>query len=89
LPVIASDLDTGVREVGVHGLTGLLVAPGQVAPLAEALDRLDRDPALARQLGSAGRARFMAQFTRQKMIDNLMQWYISLLQDPCSPDGAS
>ncbi len=89
LPVIASDLDTGVREVGIPGQTGLLVPPGQVAPLAEALGRLDRDPTLARQLGAAGRARFQSHFTRRQMIDNLMEWYVSILQDHRHPDGES
>ncbi|MDN3920189.1 glycosyltransferase [Roseateles violae] len=51
---------------GVEGLlepevTGLLVPEGDAAALADALERLLRDPALAARLGAAARARALAE----------------------------
>lgn len=45
----------GPAEVVEAGHTGLLVPPGEVGPLAAALDRLLGDRALAERLGAAGR----------------------------------
>jgi glycosyltransferase involved in cell wall biosynthesis len=44
-------------EVVLDGTTGLLVAPRDPGALAEALERLIREPALARRLGQEGRRR--------------------------------
>ena len=56
LPVVASDI-RGPREQVVPGVTGLLVPPRQVAPLAEALGRLVADAGLRATMGLAGRER--------------------------------
>ena len=45
---------SGIPELIEHGVTGLLVEPRAVAPLADALTRLIADPALRRRLGEAG-----------------------------------
>ncbi len=54
-PVVASGL-SGIPELVRDGETGLLVPPGDVAALADALERLLRDPELRRRLGEAGRS---------------------------------
>jgi len=51
-PIVASRLP-GIDEVIVDGVNGLLVPPGEPAPLAEAIDRLLSDRSLANRLGSA------------------------------------
>jgi glycosyltransferase involved in cell wall biosynthesis len=56
LPVVACRI-AAMPEVVLDGTTGLLVAPRDPAALAEALERLTREPALARRLGQAGRRR--------------------------------
>ena len=56
LPVVAV-ADGGTPEVVLDGQTGLLVAPGDAAGLAAALERLVADPASRRELGRAGRER--------------------------------
>jgi glycosyltransferase involved in cell wall biosynthesis len=67
LPVVASNI-RGPREQVVAGETGLLVPPGQVAPLADALAMLAADPALRARLGAAGRARAMALYDEAKVV---------------------
>jgi rhamnosyl/mannosyltransferase len=81
LPVVASDLPTGIREVGVDGETCLLVPPGDAAALASAMRRLQDEPDLARRLGEAGRRRFAEHFTRQVMVARVLEWYRSLLAE--------
>jgi rhamnosyl/mannosyltransferase len=81
VPVVASDLPTGVREVGDPGRTCLLVPPGDPAVLARALDGLLENRDTARKMGVAGRLRFEERFTRATMMDRLLEWYASLLSD--------
>lgn len=61
LPVVASRL-SGIPELVTDGLDGLLVAPADDAPLADALARLSADPGLRKRLGEAGRARIQRDF---------------------------
>ncbi|HEY7434496.1 MAG TPA: glycosyltransferase family 4 protein, partial [Methylomirabilota bacterium] len=56
LPVVACRI-AAVPEVVLDGATGLLVAPRDPAALAEALERLISEPALAKRLGREGRRR--------------------------------
>jgi len=63
LPVVASAIEgSGVGSVVVDGGTGLLVRPADADALARALARM-RDAQARSELGSAGRARWRAQFT--------------------------
>jgi starch synthase len=52
----------GIPEVVADGRTGLLVPPGEPAPLADAVNALVRDQALAAVMGRAGRERAIAEF---------------------------
>lgn len=54
LPVVASAVG-GVPELVADGRTGILVEPGAVAPLADALARLIGNRGLRERLGQAGR----------------------------------
>ena len=55
-PIVCSDIH-GYKGVVRRGREGLLVPPHEPHELAIAIDRLLRDPELARQMGEAGRAR--------------------------------
>jgi len=61
IPVVASDIG-GITDIVEHDTSGLLVPPGDPAALAQALERLARDPALASRLGSAGEQRVRRAF---------------------------
>jgi phosphatidylinositol alpha 1,6-mannosyltransferase len=56
LPVVAPAAG-GPLDIVSHGVTGLLVPPGAPGPLAGAVARLVRDPALRAAMGQAGRRR--------------------------------
>jgi glycosyltransferase involved in cell wall biosynthesis len=60
-PVVATRI-TGVPELVEEGVSGFLVAPGNVDQLAGALGRLAASPALRESLGRAGRAKVEEAF---------------------------
>ena len=60
IPVIATQVG-GVPELVQHGVSGLIVPPGDVVGLAEAIDRLLSDPALRARMGEVGRAKVLAE----------------------------
>lgn len=78
VPVVASDLPTGVREVGEPGRTCHLVPPGDPAALGRALGDLLQDGEAVRKMGVAGRLRFQERYTRELMVDRLLDWYESV-----------
>ncbi len=61
LPVVATDI-RGPREQVVDGVTGFLVAPRDAGGLGAALRVLVGDAGLRARMGSAGRARAVAEF---------------------------
>lgn len=78
IPVLATRV-SAVPEVVVDAVTGVLVAPGEVAPLAEAMLALARDPARRAALGRAGQARVRAEFGLERMVEETLAVYRSLL----------
>jgi glycogen synthase len=79
-PVVASAVG-GIPEVVVPGTTGLLVPPADPGTLAEALNRILRDPALARQLGRAGRRRVEDHFSWASIAARTRRMYDELLEE--------
>ena len=77
-PVIASRVG-GLAESVVDDVTGLLVAPGDDAQLAEAIERLHREPARAAALGRDGRERVKRQFSLERMALGNEAYYYELL----------
>lgn len=73
-PVVASRVG-GLAEAVVDEATGLLVPPGDPGPLAAALERLAREPALRTRLGEAGRARVLARYTSARMAASTLACY--------------
>lgn len=77
-PVVATRIG-GVPEVVEHGVTGVLVAPGDVPALAEALTTLLQDAALRRRYGAAGRRRVETRFDQQRLIRQMERLYTELV----------
>ncbi|MGE0621962.1 MAG: glycosyltransferase family 4 protein [Pseudomonadales bacterium] len=70
LPLVASRL-SGIPELVVDGECGLLVPPGDVASLADALLRLADDRELRQSLGQQARARVSRQFSLTAAVNSL------------------
>ena len=65
----------GLRDLVVHEETGLLVPPGDVDALRDALARLLEDADLRRRYGEAGRARIAERFTWERFADETLRAY--------------
>ncbi|MBK5290871.1 MAG: glycosyltransferase family 4 protein [Acidobacteriia bacterium] len=79
-PVVATATD-GTVEVVIDGETGLTAKPGDPRELATAILRLLRDPALARRLAAAGRARVLARFSMAQQVQSTQALYIRTWQE--------
>jgi len=85
LPVIASAIPgSGVGYVVRDGETGLLVAPGDVGALAQALQKLCGDATLRARLGDAGHQRWSKEFTLAQAADRVLQLYRRVLAAPAA-----
>jgi glycosyltransferase involved in cell wall biosynthesis len=69
VPVVSTNLPTGVPWVNQDGVTGLIVPPRDAGALAHALCRLLEDAELRRTLGANGRQRAEALFSRDRTIE--------------------
>ena len=54
---------------------GLLVPPNDAAKLAEAIDRLLKNPALAQRMGEAARRRARERYSREAMVERFTDFY--------------
>ena len=77
-PVVATPVGS-MPDMVVDGVTGLLVAPGDVQSLAHALTRLASDADLRRLLGSQGADLARRSFEADAMIDATLAVYEDLL----------
>jgi len=80
LPVIASNVG-GVREAVIHGKTGLLVPRGDVPALREAIEALLINPDSRIRMGELGRKRYEAHFTFDRMVEETLAVYESVLAE--------
>jgi starch synthase len=76
--VVASAVG-GIPEVVADGSTGLLVPPDDEVALADAINALMADPALAAELGARGRARAVAEFSWDSIAAQTAALYASLV----------
>lgn len=67
LPVVGTRVN-GIADLVEHERTGLLVPSRDPAALADALERLLRDPALRHAYGAAGRRRIVEELSLDRMV---------------------
>jgi rhamnosyl/mannosyltransferase len=81
LPVVGTDLDTGVAFVNQHGKTGLIVKRASGEALAEGIRKLGEDEDLRRRLGELARQRVEKEFTAGVMGRRVLEVYREVLGD--------
>ncbi len=74
LPVVSTNAG-GIPESVEHARTGLLVEPGDVHALAEAILQVLSDEDMRRAMGCAGSERVAEHFTWNQASDNLLSLY--------------
>jgi glycosyltransferase involved in cell wall biosynthesis len=79
LPVINTEIDSGVPEVSLDGETGLTVPPGDESSLAEAMQLLLHRPDLREQYGKAAKERVLKEYSVEKMAERTLAVYEEVL----------
>jgi len=81
LPVLASAVG-GTGEAVEEEKSGLLFPPGDVKALRKRLACLLEDPALRKNMGLAGRKRFLEKFTLEQMVNKTAAVYCNIAALP-------
>jgi glycosyltransferase involved in cell wall biosynthesis len=74
LPVISTTV-TGVVEIVEHGTSGILVRPEDSVALADEIEKLTHDRALAVSLGENARKRVESRFDADKNVDARLELF--------------
>ena len=77
-PIVAVN-DGGPPEIMADKETGLLVPPRDVDAMANAIIEIVSDKSRAQKIGEAGRARYQAMFTRERMAQETRAVYENVL----------
>lgn len=81
LPIIATPVG-GMPEVVTDGLEGWLVAPGDIAGLANALRKMLSNPLLRQRMGRAARDKAESTFSTTRTLPQIERFYIELGVNP-------
>lgn len=73
-PIVASKIG-GLKDTVVDGETGLLVAPGETAPLRAALQRMVDDAGLRSRLGAGAARRAVLSFSPEALVPKVEAAY--------------
>lgn len=82
VPVIATAVG-GIPEMIRNGQDGLLIPPGNVASLADAVNLLARDFALRAAVVRSADARYQSEFTLKAMAQKMANLYVGLAENAC------
>jgi glycosyltransferase involved in cell wall biosynthesis len=74
LGVVATRI-MGIPELVTHGQSGVLVTPGRVDQLADALAELARDADRRRRLGAAGRAVVQREYSLSRLASEMAELF--------------
>lgn len=78
-PVLGTRLGNGVNIVNQDGVTGVLVPPGDVAALVDALAELRTKDAWRRELGIKARQHALKNYQKDRMASDTLALYRSVL----------
>ena len=78
-PMISSEIGTGTTYINVDQETGVVVPPDDVEAFDKAMRTLWDNPQLAADMGRRAEERYWKLFTAEKMAENYVQLYRSLL----------
>ena len=81
LPLLVTDVG-GLPEIVEHGVTGEVVASGDVPALTASLARLLDDAGLRARMGAAGAVRTARLFTAERMARGMEALFLRLLASP-------
>ena len=81
LPVVNTDLDSGVPEISLDGVTGRTVPPADAPALAGAINELLGNEYLRRRMGEAGRERARREFSLDLMVERTKALYEEVLAE--------
>jgi glycosyltransferase involved in cell wall biosynthesis len=84
-PAVATSVG-GVPELIEHGVTGLVVPPDDPRAMADAIERLLRDPVLRARMGRAARCRAKQRFSVRTQVNRLCDLWAAILSErgvPC------
>jgi glycosyltransferase involved in cell wall biosynthesis len=87
-PVVATSVG-GVPDVVRDQVDGYLVSPGDVEGAAQKLALLANDARLRKKLGESGRARVLARYSVNRLVDDVDRLYRSLLDGYAARSSAT
>mgnify|MGYP001617345437 FL=1 len=76
---VAATTAGGIPEIIEHGVQGLLSPPRDAEALAANIVSILADPARARAMGEAGRARVLERFSVDRMVEGNLEVYRQVL----------
>ncbi|MEK6257012.1 MAG: glycosyltransferase family 4 protein [Planctomycetota bacterium] len=79
-PLVTTDM-RGCHDICRDGVNGFLIPPRDVDALTGSLEKLLVNPDLQRQLGDAGRAMVLREFSDDQVVNQTLGIYQSLLND--------
>jgi len=85
-PLISTELGTGTSYVNKDNVTGLVVQANDSTGLANAMNTLAENDALVHSMGRAARIRFEELFSPEKMGQQYIALYLSVLEN-CQKDS--
>jgi len=79
IPVIATEVG-GIPDVVSDGVSGILVEPKNPVALADAIQKLIKNPDLAEKMGREGRRIFLEKFSESVVWPQYEKFYLSLVK---------
>ncbi len=84
LPLVGTD-HSGIGEIVIHEETGLLVPERAPQELANALEKLSKDPSLRKRLAQGARAKVEAEFDLRTQVGKLEELFDRVVEEGLVP----